>query len=65
MGLIIKELLLKHNKYANNEALILGIEKGKYYIDYCGTYETESIAMDIQTLDEAKEIFLELVWNMI
>ena len=65
MGVIIKELLLKQHRYADDKFLILRVEKGKYYVDYCETSGTESIAMDIQTLDEAKEMFLEFAWNMI
>lgn len=47
------------------EGLVLCMRGGKYYINYFkGTDRIETLINDIQSIEEAKEKFLELVWNM-
>lgn len=65
MGVSIKRVILKTYDTVNDEGLVLCMSRGKYYINYFGGMEgTETLIDEIQTIEEAKEKFLELVWNM-
>lgn len=64
MGVGIKRIILKSYNTINEEGLVLCMRKGKYYINYFGGDRVETLINDIRSIEEAKEKFLELVWNM-
>ena len=65
IGVRIKRIILNTYNTINDEGLVLCMSRGKYYINYFGGVEgTETLIDDIQSIEEAKEKFLELVWNM-
>lgn len=65
MGVGVKRVILKTYNTVNNEGLVLCMSRGKYYINYFGGMDgTETLIDDIQNIEDAKEKFLELVWNM-
>ena len=65
MGVGVKRVILKTYNTVNNEDLVLCMSRGKYYINYFGGMDgTETLIDDIQNIEDAKEKFLELVWNM-
>ena len=64
MGVGIKRIILNTYNTINDEGLVLCMSRGKYYINYFGVDGTETLINNIQSIEEAKEKFLELVWNM-
>lgn len=65
MGVKIKRIILNTYNTNNDEGLVLCMGRGKYYINYFGGVKgVETLIHDIQSIEEAKEKFLELVWNM-
>lgn len=65
MGVALKRVILETYRNTTEQGLVLCMSNEKYYINHFGGIGgTETLIDDIQTREDAKEKFLELIWDM-